>query len=457
MLLSHHQPQPSKQQPNQQQPIQRRQLQQQNRQPKSQQLPQAIKLHPGKVGDGQEKVETSTRRASTSLPPSTDGTKEQNTEPLDWNLVNDPPSTSPPVSSQWFQDMLIRSPDEQGEFDFMADLNSFQYDEMISDFTDLDGVFDVPGSLHPDEDVQPEAPVDATSHNVYHTEPIVADPPRPTQSKRPFKQSPSTLGRLPSLTSRGRPVFTSSYRRTSTQNNSLISLSDSAIFSSLAGSHSKKSYGQAGISQGRPSKFQLQSTADNACSRKCHATLTEQLSCLGEWRSEECNLSLDVLLRVDSQICREREKVISCPVCLGKTRSRQTLMLIIMVMEKLLSLFEIECNLDRLSNAFVVNEDESLVHCQVPMNNECTNDSGILPGLANLPLVVGSFEVDEMVKTIFIQHLLRIHFEKQLTTLSKLDQFLSHGTKDVSYKVTCELLVDMHRRIEYIHGLLVSI
>lgn len=461
--------QSTQQQQNQQRQSDQQQLQQssqqQSREQKAQQQQQqSSQLHLNEEENSDGNTETGGRRLSAvTIPSPNNEGQSKNVTTLNWNMVNSLPLAMPPVSSQGGQSTLTRSQDGQEEFDLMADLSSFDYDILTSDFTDMDGMFDIlPGSsLLRDEDMQADVTHETTSHNNYQPDPAVGVLPHATPSKRPLKRSSSMQGHLRPSFSRGRWSFSSSVQRKISQHNSLSSPSADVVDSGSSERPAKRGYNQGGVAHDRLSKFQLQSSTDKSCSGQCHAIITEQLSCLNEWLSEERDMSIDILLRIDTQICREREKVLNCPACLGKTRSRQTLMVIIMVVEKLLSLFEMECGIDRLSNASVVTEDESLAQ-RLGVNSLADRQhheqgGGLLPVLTNVPLVVGSFKVDDLVKTAFARQLLQIHFEKQLATISELDRYLAQGTKDVSYKVICELLLDIHRRTEYIHGLIVLI
>lgn len=136
-------------------------------------------------------------------------------------------------------------------------------------------------------------------------------------------------------------------------------------------------------------------------------------------------------------------------------------MLIIMVLENLLSLFEKECDVDQVSSAYMLDEAESLTLRQelgsvAGQRRYEYNRNGALSPLpqTSQPLIVGDFEVDESVKAAFFRQLLRMHFERQLVTVSELDQILATGTKDVGHKVAREILVDIYRRVEYFQGLM---
>lgn len=425
-------------------------------QQESQQQQSRTKFRQNKQGNGLSVAETGSSHPSEAPAPlPSDEGNGENSKSLDLNLTNSVPTTSAPVLSQG---ILTASPDRAEVFDFTADMSSFDYDMSASDFVDL-GVFDsVPSPpLMLEEGVQNDRNHDVTSQ-YYQPEPTASSFKRAAPQKHPPKRASFSLGQpnpftAPFTSSRSRCAFTSNngYRKIP-RYSLLIPPPESAI------DPPNRGYSQA-FTHDRPGRFLLQSTtADSSCNGRCHAILTEQLSCLSKWLSEECSVLLDSLLNINDHISCERKKVLRCAACLGKTRNRQTLMLIIMVLEKLLCLFERECDVDRLSSALMVSEIEPLAQRQglgSLQHHKSKRSGGALPARTNLPLVVGSVEVDEIVKTAFVRELLRMHFERQLVTISELDKILTQGTKDVSYKITSELLVDVYRRIEYIQGLLV--
>jgi hypothetical protein len=197
------------------------------------------------------------------------------------------------------------------------------------------------------------------------------------------------------------------------------------------------------------------------CRGHCHASLTEQLSRLGDFKSEECRLPFDMLLSLAEHIRLEREKVLTCSSCLGKTRACQTLMLVIMVLENLLFLFERTCEARPSLSSSVCTPDSTqpsdghlgLAHGFDPHRDE-SNFGGTVLALpsASPPLMIGDLELDESFRVRFSRHLLRRHLDTQAATARELEVFLAVGIKDSGYKVAAEILNDVYRRIEYFKG-----
>jgi hypothetical protein len=190
---------------------------------------------------------------------------------------------------------------------------------------------------------------------------------------------------------------------------------------------------------------------------QCHASLTEQLSRLGDFKSEECSLPFDMLLGLAEHIRLERDKVLSCPSCLGKTRVCQTLLLITMVLENLLSLFERACDArpSPSSSAYTPDSTQpSIGHVELDPRRDDSSFGGTVLALSSFspPLMIGDLELDESFRVTFARHLLRRHLEAQAATAWELEVLLAEGIKDLGYKVAAEILRDVYRRIEYFKG-----
>ncbi|EXJ91408.1 hypothetical protein A1O1_04520 [Capronia coronata CBS 617.96] len=98
-----------------------------------------------------------------------------------------------------------------------------------------------------------------------------------------------------------------------------------------------------------------------------------------------------------------------------------------------------------------------------------TSRCSTIPPLSSLPqtdepLLVGVYEVDDGVRTSFSRYLLQLHFQRQLDAIQELDRILLEtqeqkggngsgaAASDVSHRIACETLADVHRRVEYFLG-----
>lgn len=403
-----------------------------------------------------------------------------------------PPSSSNDIygdsANVWSQEVLPTTQEGSESFDLMDDFGLVEYDMSASEYADLSHVFDTafgPPLPFPtsEEAVQPEnLTQDAASGNSRLDITVFGQPaassPRSAQLKRArgstntastmcgrsHASNPLSQESIPWLAAHGhRPIPThNSLARLPANSNSTMESNSPERSEKTSPSHTHAGTTATSHGSGRLRKFPLQSTTDSLCNAQCHANLSEQLSRLSECQSDECSLPLDMLLHLDEYVRLEKEKVLRCPSCLGKTRSRQTLMLVIMVLEKLLSLFEREYDVDQVLSTCTFDVADSVALRQGQGNlpryrhresNQSSKPLSPLP-YTNQPLIIGNFEVDGVAKTAFSKQLLRIHFERQMATVSELDQMLATGAKDVSYKVAWEILVDIYRRVEFLQGIM---
>ena len=250
------------------------------------------------------------------------------------------------------------------------------------------------------------------------------------------------------------PLSTTSRRRTGFER--YPSLSQVTPRRSIASSHGRALSVNTGIGRLPP-----RSSLDGQCSNKCYAALAEQLARLSGCGSDGCAIPLDLLLSLDRDVYQEKDKALNCASCLGKTSSRPTLTLVIMVLEHLLGLFEKEYDADLAAELDGVIMDRVASWRRVhgsdmgSCRQRADRSGSTLPLLhRDKPLLVGDFEVEEDVKAAFLRQLLRLHLDRLMITLSELDKALDVGLKDVNYRIAREMLVDIHRRILFLQGLL---
>lgn len=201
-----------------------------------------------------------------------------------------------------------------------------------------------------------------------------------------------------------------------------------------------------------PSDLPVHPSSKPRCTWQCHVTLTTQLTYMTEYQANNSNLPLDFLLNLDKQINGERERVLGCPACLGNHRRGQTLMLVTMVVEKLLGFFEHDQIVDPPSNVDTSLLSDSATHGS---SRTSTDSMSSFPHITP-PLIVGDVQLDDSVKMAFCQRLLRTYLERQMRVVAQLDSILEGAKeKDVSCKVTSELLADVAKRAEYLLGIMV--
>ncbi|MCJ1251045.1 hypothetical protein MMC30_008276 [Trapelia coarctata] len=243
------------------------------------------------------------------------------------------------------------------------------------------------------------------------------------------------------------------------------------------------------------------------CSNKCYSALSAQLARLSGCAADGPAIPLDLLLSLDRDVHCEKEKALNCAPCLRKTSSRPTLMLVIMVLEHLLGLFEREYGAELAAALGVVgvggavgwrrvrgggggsgsgsgdgnngmgnggsggrnrprerergehshSHSHSHPHAHTHNHNHTHNtptgrSSPLLR--TDKPLLVGDIEVEEDIKAVFLRQLLRLHLDRLMSTQAELEKAVAAGLKDVNFRIAREMLVDIRRRILFLQGLL---
>ncbi|KAL2130207.1 hypothetical protein VTI74DRAFT_6774 [Chaetomium olivicolor] len=234
----------------------------------------------------------------------------------------------------------------------------------------------------------------------------------------------------------------------------------------------------------------LQPVTGSRCVLQCHVDLTNQLAHISECQGHDNVAALDMLLKLDNRIREAREKIVSCPVCMGKGRCGQTLMLLAMVASNLLGLFESSCGTRRnssSSNNYKNNNNNRSSGSSSSSSNssnssrddiDSRSDSwrdavfGASPSVesslsavtdstsafrclpyTSRPLTVGDVQLSEAVKLAFSRRLLRIYLDQQIGTFGQLSQMLAAAeVGDVNRKIAQELLEDASDRAERLLG-----
>ena len=202
-----------------------------------------------------------------------------------------------------------------------------------------------------------------------------------------------------------------------------------------------------------PSAYLPASPAPGPCLIQCHSRLSEQLNRLSDIRSAAITVSYDKLLALAEQTRQDRQKVLACQACFTHTRSCQTLLLLIMVIDALLALFEG----DNPNCVLPVVDTVSFGSLDPAVEPDSPRSPPPLRQSFHLPLIVGRFEVEKSLQTSFLSHLLRRHFESQKLAVeeihSRISSYQIMAVKgDLRYRVAAELLRDMSERIQELSG-----
>jgi len=182
------------------------------------------------------------------------------------------------------------------------------------------------------------------------------------------------------------------------------------------------------------------SSTSHRCTLQCHTKLTNQLTEMTELQVKGSNIALDVLLNLDSRVCKIREKILTCSFCLATPRLVQTLMLLTMILGDLLSVFERSC-LSAMVNTSATSPTVGSSQFTSRLHNHFRSSLG--------PLTIGDVQLDEALKVAFSRRLVSMYLNRQLLVVQQLDDLLGKGDRgNVRFKITQELLIDVSKRIE---------
>ncbi|KAF2152728.1 hypothetical protein K461DRAFT_268626 [Myriangium duriaei CBS 260.36] len=223
-----------------------------------------------------------------------------------------------------------------------------------------------------------------------------------------------------------------------------------SLFSDLtplaSGTHSPVSAGGPGLQT--PSRsfdptlfsWPTQPALELGCVEKCHNRLNTFIAYMINYQTDDLSLSVDFLLKLDEQVRLERSKALRCTACMEKARRGHTLMLITMLAEKVMVLFERERAL-ALQNAKTT--ASSATSCG------STNSSINKPR----PLVIGDMQLDSTTKCSLVRRLLSLSFQRQLDAFAQVEAMLEGAhDSDISSRITRDLLADLEKRACYLLG-----
>ncbi|KAL5316174.1 hypothetical protein ACEPPN_017052 [Leptodophora sp. 'Broadleaf-Isolate-01'] len=220
----------------------------------------------------------------------------------------------------------------------------------------------------------------------------------------------------------------------------------------------------------RACDLSLYCQSPSRCTLQCHAILNMHLSDLSAMRAKVPRATLDVLLDLDGRIGQARDKVLSCPICLASPASAQTIMLISIVVENLLALFESSCaspDADELESGQQQHDsgygrlDAGLTDASLDSkSSKCWMRTRHSLPYTRGQLTVGTIHIDESVKVGFSRWLIRLYLERQIAVVKELNLLLAReigARENVIFKMTVELLLDIERRLEYFVGFITMI
>ncbi|GIC84316.1 Zn(II)2Cys6 transcription factor domain-containing protein [Aspergillus udagawae] len=191
------------------------------------------------------------------------------------------------------------------------------------------------------------------------------------------------------------------------------------------------------------------------CTSHCYGGLTSQLTKISEVQALGTSVALDVLLNLDNQVSRARDKILRCQSCLAATGCAQTLILLTLVVANVLSLFENSCS-GSLEEGQSEVDRGCIPSADSPMSRGSLSDAsdsrGVLP-YTTRPLVLGNVQLNESVKRAFSRHLVRMYLDRQRGVVRQLEQLLRQTeATNTSFKVTEDLLQDVLGRVERFIG-----
>ena len=187
-------------------------------------------------------------------------------------------------------------------------------------------------------------------------------------------------------------------------------------------------------------------------SSKCYKALSEVLARLNDDSPESEGVSLDKLFGLDRELHRTIKIVLACRRCMERSSNQTMIMMMFMALDTLLCLFEKQ-------------QDAATAHTAVPKLPSwralATTRGATGEGNSRTPsqfpwvdkaLLVGSFAVDDKVKTIFLRQLVLAFVGNLSSVLSELERQADRVLKGVNCRIAKEIAVDICRRALFLRG-----
>lgn len=180
-------------------------------------------------------------------------------------------------------------------------------------------------------------------------------------------------------------------------------------------------------------------------SSECYKALSEILARLNEDSSEGEGVSLDKLLGLDRELHRTIKRVLACGRCLEKSSNQTMIMLMFMALDTLLCLFE------KQQDAAVMQTKVSKLPSRRAMATTTTRGASHFPWM-DKALLVGSFAVDDKLKTVFLRQLVLAFVDNLGSVLSELERQADRVLKGVNCRIAKEIAVDICKRALFLRG-----
>lgn len=160
---------------------------------------------------------------------------------------------------------------------------------------------------------------------------------------------------------------------------------------------------------------------DLVCVEKCHLRLNASITLMASFLANEVSLPSYLLLSLEDHVRSEREKVLRCEACMDRTQRSHTLMLITMIAEKMMKLFEREQPLE-------------------------------LRDIGPSALPIGSGNAVRPSKSTIPHRLSILNYRRQIDTFARLESLLPDGggDADVSARITRGVLADLRKRCGFL-------
>ncbi|KAH8807199.1 hypothetical protein F5884DRAFT_832995 [Xylogone sp. PMI_703] len=188
------------------------------------------------------------------------------------------------------------------------------------------------------------------------------------------------------------------------------------------------------------------------CQNACYRAVMQNLLCVDQSLSDFSSSSLDSILRLESEVQKRTREVMSCPTC---PTLRSTLLMLLLIIERIISLIEKKCNLEDTNSSqgqSIATRHKLGDHGRdITVKSWKQNRIG-MQIMDECALYVDGFEVDYASKAKFVKTLIKMRLKRLSIALLEIRDLMSIDSADCNDRAAQIVAVDMQKRLPLLIG-----